>query len=194
MKGKLFTHVCILIFLLFAATVTSCRKDEDVKAATQIERTDSLAVSSSLGSFLATSGKLKVYIADTTYTFDAATDSIAFVKVDTAGNQYFGVTAINKEHNISFGISGMGVAASKAVTNVAGSQFLFKIKNQAPLQYTLSSSAHELELGNLTLKKYSDSKKKVFAKGTFTTFLAKEAKEGSPFYKVTGSFDLKLEE
>ena len=192
MQAKSFTYIFVLILLLFAATVTSCRKDEDVKAAAGKEVDNTVAVSSSPGSFLAKSGKLKINLADTTYIFDAAKDSIAFVKVDTAGNQYFGVTAINKEHSISFGISGVGIAASKAVTKVAGSQFLFKIKNQPQIEYTLSNSAHELELGKLSLKKYSDDKDKVFAKGTFTTFLAKDVKEGSPFYKVTGSFDLKL--
>lgn len=182
----------MLFILLLSASVTSCRKDDDVKADIDNLEADT-AASTSAGSFLATSGSLKVSFEDSTYTFDAAKDSIAFVKVDTAGSQYFGVTAINKEHTVSFGISGLGVAASKAVTNIAGSQFLSKAKNKPKIEYTLSQSTRELEMGKLNLKKYNDDPQSVLAKGTFSTFLAKDTTQGAPVFKVTGSFDLKLE-
>jgi hypothetical protein len=191
MQGK-FTHIFMFFILLLTATVTSCRKDEDMKANIDNVEADT-AVSSSAGSFLATSGNLKVSFEDSTYTFDATKDSIAFIRVDTAGNQYFGVTAINKEHTVSFGISGLGVAASKAVTKIAGSQFLAKAKNKPKVEYTLSQATHELELGKLSLKKYNDDAESVLAKGTFSTFLAKDTIQGAPVYKVTGSFDLKLD-
>ncbi|RYZ98515.1 MAG: hypothetical protein EOP47_19170 [Sphingobacteriaceae bacterium] len=190
MNSNRFKHIIFSILLLFAVVITSCRKDDDVTAAMVENNTDTIA--STPGSFLAASGKLKINIDDTTYTFDAGKDSIAFVKVDTAGNQYFGVTAINKDHSISFGISGLGIAANKSSTKVAGSQFLFSIINKPRVEYTLSRSAHELELGKLQLKKYNNDAEKVFAKGTFTTFLAKDTVPGSVLYKVTGSFDLKL--
>lgn len=191
MRSKRFTHIFFSSLLLFAVVTSSCRKDEDIATVTDNNAAAGLAKQTP-GIFLATSGKLKINIEDTTYTFDAGKDSIAFVKVDTAGSQYFGVTAINKEHSISFGISGLGIAVNKVSTKVAGSQFLFSNKNQLPLEYTLSKSAHELDLGKLQLKKYNNDKEKVFAKGSFTTFLAKDTIPGSVLYKVTGSFDLKL--
>ena len=76
------------------------------------------------GNFLAISGTLKIKINDSAYTFDAATDSIAFVNVRVDGsNQYFGITAINKEHNMSFGISSEGFVFSNINRSIAGSQF-----------------------------------------------------------------------
>ncbi|RVT99785.1 hypothetical protein EOD41_15190 [Mucilaginibacter limnophilus] len=181
----------LTIFLLGTAVLSSCRKDEDLNAFVD-KKTDSTAISSSIGSFLATEGKLKVVLEDSTYTFDAAVDSIAFIKVDTAGSEYFGITAINKAHTVSFGISGAGAAVNKTKATVAGGQLLFKLDSQA-VAYTLSRQAHKLDLGKLNLKKYKEEEEKgIEAKGSFTTFLEKGAIKDSVMYKVTGSFDLKF--
>lgn len=191
MGFKRFTRLFIGVLMLYSAIITSCRKDDDLHAFDK-EKTDSTSLSSSSGSFIATAGQLRIDFNDTTYTFDAANDSIAFVRVDTAGNQYFGVTAINKDHSISFGISGLGEATSKAATKVEGSQFLFINQLKPSTEYTLSKSAHELDLGKLSLKKYSNAKDNVTAKGSFTTFLSSDTSKNATMYKVTGKFDISL--
>ncbi|MBE9584216.1 hypothetical protein IM792_07130 [Mucilaginibacter sp. JRF] len=185
-----FTHLFFSILLLVSAVISSCRKDEDVQSFNK-DGKDSTALSSSSGSFIATTGELSITFNDSTYVFDAETDSIAFVRVDTAGNKYFGITAINDDHTMSFGISGLGEAVSKATTKVEGSQFLFNDEKVAP-SYTLSKSAHELDLGKLSLKKYTNEKDDVAAKGTFTTFLASDTTKDAVLYKVTGKFDIKF--
>ncbi|RYY36807.1 MAG: hypothetical protein EOP46_05100 [Sphingobacteriaceae bacterium] len=191
MRGTKFTHVLVVIVMLCTAFITSCRKDESLDSFLD-EKTDTTTVTTSLGSFLATDGKLKVTWEDTTYVFDAEVDSIAFVKVDTAGNQYFGVTAINKEHNISFGISGVGAAENKAKTTVAGGQLLFQLSKEKAASYTLSREAHKLDSGKFNLKKYAEEDDEVQAKGNFTTYLVHYADKDSVLHKVTGTFDLKF--
>jgi hypothetical protein len=181
-----------MIFLL-ALTVTSCQKDADVK---EPETSKSLAadsiLASSAGNFLANSGTLKIKFNDSTYTFDASKDSIAFINVRVDDdNRYFGITAINKEHNMSFGISSSGFVYSNINRGVAGSQFLLNTnRQQAGLQYSLSKYSGEKDFGNINVIQYNQGKE--LAKGTFFTFLAKDDKANSPFYKVEGSFDLQL--
>lgn len=189
--SKKFTHFMMMLLLLATAMFSSCRKDEDLSAYVD-KKSDTTVASSSLGSYLATGGKLKVTMEDTTYIFDAAVDSIAFIKVDTAGSEYFGVTAINKDHTISFGISGAGAAVNKAKTRVAGGQLLFKPDSQAVV-YILSKESHKLDPGKFNLKKFKEEKEKVEAKGAFTTYLENGTIKNSPLYKVTGSFDLKFQ-
>ncbi|RCH54147.1 hypothetical protein DJ568_14810 [Mucilaginibacter hurinus] len=188
MVAPYFKHIFYGCLLLFLAIASGCRKDDNLEQTASNLHNSSVEKTS--GTFLAKSGKLKVKIDDTTYVFDAVKDSIAFVNVDTAGNRYFGLTAINNGHNVSFGISGLGTPDAKVTTNVAGSQLLFNNKSNLPEEYTLSKSAHKLDLGNLHLKKYHNGKGKVLAKGTFTTYLAKDTLPDSPLHKVTGSFDL----
>jgi hypothetical protein len=186
------TLLSFLLYALFAVVITACRKDENVSQLND-ELKDTTAVSPSLGSFLASAGQLKINFNDSTYVFDAAKDSIAFVKVDTAGNQYFGLTAIDSAHNLSFGISGIGIAKNNSVTKVEGSQFLFNAADSnVQAAYTLSKASHEMELGKLSLKRYSDKTDSASAKGSFTAFLSGDTSAKAPMIKVTGSFDLQL--
>ncbi|GAA4338791.1 hypothetical protein GCM10023149_49050 [Mucilaginibacter gynuensis] len=189
MRGTQLTKYFTMFLLLWAMVITSCRKDDEISEETAKKSTTEVS-DASVGNFLASKGTLKISIEDSTYTFDAATDSVAFVKVDTAGNQYFGISAINKAHTISFGISSLGVAENKSTTKVEGSQLLFKAGLGENIQYTLNQIAHDEDMGKLKLKQFND--KNVLAKGSFTTFLSKDTIKGSPLYKVTGSFDLKL--
>ncbi|MCD8740394.1 hypothetical protein LT679_07250 [Mucilaginibacter roseus] len=175
--------------MLLSAVVTSCRKDEDLQSFKNDK--DSTALPSSSGSFIATTGELSITFNDSTYIFDAEKDSIAFVRVDTAGNKYFGITAINDSHSMSFGISGLGEAINKSSTKVEGSQFLF-VNDKADSSFTLSKSAHEMDLGKLSLKKYTNEKDDVAAKGTFVTYLASDTGKNATLHKVTGKFDIRF--
>lgn len=197
MNSVRFTKWLISLTLLLSVVISSCQKDENVKgidAGKQTPLTDSastLSIINTPGNFLAEKGTLKVTIEDSTYTFDAATDSVAFINVHTDDSKYFGITAINKAHTMSFGISSMGFAATKINSKVAGSQFLFKVDDKKPvLQYTLTRYAEQEDSGKISLEKYNNEN--VIAKGTFFTFLAKDDKANSPFYRVEGSFELQL--
>ena len=191
MKNKCLGFIA-MVLLSLSVTVTSCRKDE-IQAADKEEITDTAAVVPSLGGYLATTGKLKIKFNDTSYVFDARADSIAFIKVDTAGKQYFGITAINDAHTISFGISGKGAAADKIEANVAGTQFLFRQNSIQQQAFTLSNKAHALDIGNFVLKKYRYANDELVLKGTFTAYLASDTDTTAQLHKVTGSFDLKLQ-
>jgi hypothetical protein len=182
----------IFFILFFLAAMVSCQKDEDLKEITQPVKedgTNSLSAIATPGNVLAVAGTLKITIQDSTYTFDAAKDSIAFVNVYLDDKKYFGITAINKAHTMSFGISSSGYAANNITGAIAGSQFLFSTGNKSNIQYTLSQNAVSLDSGKVSLTQYS--RDSVLAKGTFTTYLAKDVKLNSPAYKVVGSFDLK---
>lgn len=184
----------IFCILIISVAISSCQKDDSVKA---IETTKPAIDSAALniintpGNFLAGKGSLKITIGDSTYTFDAATDSIAFINVHNGDNKYYGITAINKAHTMSFGISSEGFATAKVNSKVAGGQFLFTVDEKKPLlQYTLTKFVGKDDTGKITLDQYN--KDNVIAKGTFFTFLAKDDKENSPFYRVEGSFELQL--
>lgn len=196
MNSIRFTKWFISFILLISVMVSSCQKDESVKGM-ETAKTATAADSVSLniknapGNFLAGKGILKVTIEDSTYTFDASTDSIAFINVHNGDNKYFGITAINKAHTMSFGISSEGFASANINSKVAGSQFLFTVDEKKPLlQYTLTQFVGKDESGKITLDKYN--KDNTIAKGSFFTFLAKDDKENSPFYRVEGSFELQL--
>lgn len=196
MNSIRFTKWFISFILLISVMVSSCQKDESVKGmetaktATAADSV-SLGIKNAPGNFLAGKGILKVTIEDSTYTFDASTDSIAFINVHNGDNKYFGITAINKAHTMSFGISSEGFASANINSKVAGSQFLFTVDEKKPLlQYTLTQFVGKDESGKITLNKYN--KDNTIAKGSFFTFLAKDDKENSPFYRVEGSFELQL--
>jgi hypothetical protein len=182
-------------FILFlSAVIISCQKDDNdvsvAKSAKMIDSTNSLGVVSAPNNFLAIKGKLEITVQDSTYIFDAAKDSIAFVNVYLDNDKYFGITAINKEHTMSFGISSIGFAAPNLTSSIAGSQLLFSTNALPNIQYTLTRYAGPQDFGKINLEKYTQDS--VLAKGTFFTFLAKDAKPNSPFYRVEGSFNLKL--
>ena len=177
-----------LTFLLTVA-LSACQKDQTGIKLTA--KTDSLntLISHDAGNYLATTGVLKITIQDTTYTFDAAKDSIAFVNVTISGQQYYGITAINKSHTLSFGISSYGSAQSGLPGVVAGSQFLQVNSDKTSRQYTLTSNVIPKDIGTIAIDQYKQDS--VLAKGIFKTYLAKDDKPNSPFYKVEGSFNLK---
>ena len=191
MGNKRFTKFFIIFILLLSGMIVSCQKDqveggETVNAA----KADSSLTLNSPGNNLAVKGTLKVIILDSTYTFDAAKDSIAFVTVSSGNNQYFGITAINKEHNMSFGISSAGKALSNLTSTVAGSQFLLSHDKMPNIEYALTKYVNTEDFGKINITSYKQDS--TLAKGTFYTFLAKDAKPNAPFYKVKGTFSLQL--
>ena len=193
MGDKRFTYLLFLGLLFFMAMVTSCQKDDSVAQPTSktTVNADSTMLSSP-GNFLATSGTLKIKYNDSTYTFDAAHDSIAFINVRVDDNtRYYGITAINKDHTMSFGISSSGFVNSNIDKSVAGSQFLLTTDDKKPaLQLSLSKYSGQKDFGNINISQYILGNE--LAKGTFFTFLAKDDKANSPYYRVEGTFDLQL--
>ncbi|BAU52987.1 hypothetical protein [Mucilaginibacter gotjawali] len=176
------------------AAASSCQKDAAVNnpdPTTTTVSADSSAVSSP-NNFLAVSGTLKIKFNDSTYTFNAATDSIAFINVRSDDNtRYFGITAINKDHSMSFGISSAGFPYSNINRAIAGSQFIMSADAKQPaLQLSLSRYSEPKSLGNINVVQYNSAKE--LAKGTFYTFMARDDKANSPYYRVEGTFDLQL--
>jgi uncharacterized protein YdeI (BOF family) len=193
MGKSVFTYCLFAIAVFFMAAVSSCQKDSAVASPDPSATTVSAdsSVMSSPGNYLAVSGTLKVKFNDSTYTFDAATDSIAFINVSTDNNRYFGITAINKDHSISFGISSAGFPYSNINRAIAGSQLLLNTGAKTPaLQLSLSRYSEPKSLGNINLVQYNAEKE--LAKGTFYTFMSKDDKATSPYYRVEGTFDLQL--
>ncbi len=194
MVNRRFTHFLILVAAIIMTVASSCQKDPAVNnpgpSKTSINADSSIV--SSPGNFLAVTGTLKVKFNDSVYTFDAATDSIAFINVNGDDeNRYFGITAINKEHSVSFGISSAGFAFSNINRGIAGSQLLLSTDSQKPaLQLSLSKNYPSNGFGNLNLLQYKTGNE--LAKGTFYTFMAADSKANSPYYRVEGSFDLQL--
>jgi uncharacterized protein YdeI (BOF family) len=175
----------ILIALLFSVAIISCQKDQSVDLT--VEKVAVKAdTSNTSGNFLAVSGLLNVTMGDSTYTFDAAKDSIAFINVNIDSNKYFGITAINKQHTMSFGISSPGVAAPNLTNTIAGSQLLFNTGKKST-EYTLSETADESESNQISLAKYMQDS--VLTKGTFTTVMMNKDGKQAPS-TVKGSFNL----
>ena len=196
MGNKTFTNFLFAAAILLMATVSACQKDPAVNSpgpSTTGINADSSVISSP-GNFLAVTGTLKVKFNDSVYTFDASRDSIAFINVNGDDqSRYFGITAINKAHSVSFGISSAGFAFSNINRSIAGSQLLLSVDSKKPvLQLSLSRNQPDTkpDLGNLNLVRYKDGNE--LAKGTFYTFMAADDKPNSPYYRVEGSFDLKL--
>ncbi|MFD0749669.1 hypothetical protein ACFQZS_05920 [Mucilaginibacter calamicampi] len=188
---KVFKNI-VFLFLLLAA-FSACQKEDEVPVGLKAgAKNDSLNTAINLnapGTFLALKGLLKVDMGDSTYVFDAATDSIAFVSVDLDSNKYFGITAINKAHTVSFGISSAGVARADTNTTIAGSQLLFSKDDSPAVQYTLSKYISVRDMGKINLTKFQQDS--TLTKGTFYTILSRQGKASS-FYKTTGTFDLRL--
>jgi hypothetical protein len=194
MGNKRFTYFIFSLVVFIMALVSGCQKDPDVSNPAPV--TTSLNADSSIvsspGNFLALTGTLKVKFNDSVYTFDAARDSIAFINVHgDDDSRYFGITAINKEHNISFGISSPGFAYGNINRAIAGSQFLLSSDDKKPaMQLSLSKYSAPKDFGNIALTQYKVGNE--LAKGTFYTFLAKDDKANSPYFRVEGTFDLQL--
>lgn len=177
--------------VLLSVVITACQKDEGVTK-TDPQATDSIKTSAAHppGNYLAGSGTLTVKFKDSTYTFNAAQDSIAFVNISIDGEQYYGITAINKSHTLSFGISSPGAPIDQVSSSVSGAQFLLKGATRKNLEYTLTQSSQELKSGAIAIEKYNQEL--TLARGTFHFQLATDSKTSTPSYSVEGSFDLKM--
>ena len=181
---------CLLVLLI----TSSCQKDDAVKDPQQAKTTlDGSTLAGAANNYLASSGVLRIKIGDSTYLFDAARDSIAFINVHDAGGQrYFGITAINKDHTMSFGISSPGIVYSSINNSIAGSQFLLMQQGneKVALQYSLSKNPDQQGYGKIIVDQYNQAG--VLAKGAFFTFLSRDENANSPIYRAEGSFDLQL--
>ena len=193
MHSKRFTNWYVSFVLLLSVLVVSCQKDENDKAILQkqaaVEADSALAVPAP-GNYLAVGGTLSITIEDSTYIFDAAKDSIAFVNLSVGNKNYFGITAINKAHTMSFGVSSKGTAGTDITRAIEGSQLLLSPDAIHSKQYTLTRFAGPGDAGKINLIQYR--RDTVLANGDFFTFLAKDDKENSPFYRVEGSFNLQM--
>jgi hypothetical protein len=195
MRTGRFTNLLIFFAISLLAVITSCQKDPavDASGASKTNIAADSSIFSSPGNFLAVSGTLKIKYNDSVYIFDAANDSIAFINVSNNNNntRYFGITAINKQHNMSFGISSPGFVYSNIKRSIAGSQFLLSADDKKPvLQLSLSQYPGQNGFGNINLVQYNQGRE--LAKGTFYTFLAKDDNANSPYYRIEGTFDLQL--
>jgi hypothetical protein len=180
---------CLLA--LISVLITACQKDESIKKTDPGLQVDtSQKISSSPGNYLASKGTLTVKVKDSTYTFNAEQDSVAFVNINIDGEEYYGITAINRAHTVSFGISSSGVPIDELSSYISGCQFLLKGTAKNNLEYTLIRSAHQQNFGTIAIEKYNQDT--TLAKGTFHTFLATDTKSESPNYTVDGSFELKI--
>lgn len=179
----------ILMILFLSAVIVSCQKDQSVDLS--LPKTTKADTSDNSGNFFAVRGTLNVTINDSTYTFDATKDSIAFINVNIDSNKYFGITAINKAHTISFGISSPGFAAPDIVNAIAGGQLLFSADSKHVQQYALTNNAGPGEDNQIRLKEYM--KDSVLTKGTFsTTMVSKTAGPDQSAQIVQGSFNLQI--
>jgi hypothetical protein len=179
------------VLTLISVVLTACQKDENVTQTTA-QAADSTKISTmpTSGNFLASKGILTVKLKDSTYTFNAEQDSVAFVNINIDGEQYYGLTAINKAHNVSFGISSSGAPIDEVASYVSGAQFLLKGVGKKNLEYTLIQSQQPQKSGTIAIEKYNQDT--TLAKGTFHTTLATDIKASSPKYEVEGSFELKI--
>jgi hypothetical protein len=190
-----FSTRLLCFFMLITAMITSCQKDESVnnmktETQLQVDSAKKLNTISNPGNYLASKGTLVIKVQDSTYTFNAEQDSVAFVNMTIDGDQYYGVTAINKAHTISFGISSPGGPIDELASNVSGCQFLVRVPGKTNLEYTLTPNVRPQDYGTISIKKYNQDS--TLAKGTFHTYLAKDTKLNSPVYVADGSFELKI--
>lgn len=192
MRNTRVTRYLLLFVFLLSGILYSCQKDnQDMVAATTSTKTDSSTLTlNTPGNDLAVKGTLKIFLPDSTYTFDASRDSVAFVNVSSGDKQYFGITAINKEHNMSFGISSAGSAVSNVNSPVAGSQLLLSRVNKPNIEYTLPQSVTLQNFGKINLIVYKQDS--LLAKGTFYTFFTTNSKGDTTAHKVKGTFSLQL--
>ncbi|WP_374951003.1 hypothetical protein [Mucilaginibacter sp.] len=193
MQSKRFTHLCICLIALLSAMVSSCQKEASDKEVAQQQATmkaDSAISKSAPGNYLAAAGTLTITVKDSTYTFDAGRDSVAFVNLTVGDEKYFGITAINKAHTMSFGLSSKGLPAAPVARGVEGSQLILRPDALHNKQYTLTRFTEPGDAGVIKLAAYRQDS--LLAKGTFFTFLATDDKADAPFYRVEGKFDLRL--
>lgn len=193
MNSKRFTNWYVSIVLLLSVLVASCQKDTGEQAVDQKKlalSADSALKATSPDNYLATEGILTIKTKDSTYIFDASKDSVAFVNMSVGENRYFGITAINKAHTISFGVSSKGAAADSLNKPVAGGQLLIMDNVIHAKQYTLTQYAEPGDAGKINLVQYQQ--KDVLAKGDFFTFLSKDDDPNSTLYRVDGTFELKI--
>jgi hypothetical protein len=177
-------YFCILLF--FSLAFSACQKDQSVEVnAGQSVVAVKADTSNNSGNFLAVKGDLQVTVGDSTYTFDAAKDSIAFINVNIDSNRYYGITAINKQHSVSFGISSPGLASPDRTNTVAGCQLLFSADTNPNRVYTLGKSSVPGDTSQLNLVSYRQDS--VLAKGTFTTVLVSKDGKQKPV-PVKGKF------
>jgi len=175
--------------LLFSAVIVSCQKDQQMDLPSEKPALKSDASNTS-GNFMAVSGTLNITVGDSTYNFDAAQDSIAFINVNIDSNKYFGITAINKQHTMSFGISSPGFAAPDISNGIAGSQLLFSVAGKHGTQYTLSKEADPKSVNKINLTQYMQDS--ILTKGTFSTIMTSKEDTGIVTSKVKGSFNLRI--
>ena len=181
----------IFCLLLVSAVLVSCQKEENIKDTQLNEINPNLLAKISIpGTYLASSGILTVTIKDSTYVFDAQKDSIAYVNLYLDNKTYFGITAINKEHTLSFGISSPGFAQANQNKGIAGSQFILSKTNRPNIQFALTQAANLQRISAINFSNYAQDT--TMAKGNFTTYLSSSIKSDSSFYQVKGEFDLKL--
>src|ERR1700759_523435 len=169
-SARIFCFIALISVLL-----ASCQKDENVKktaAQSEADSTKILASTSAPGNYLASKGTLTIKLQDSTYTFNAEEDSIAFVNLTINGNQYYGLTAINKAHTVSFGISSSAVPIAEIDSYVSGCQFLLRPPGKTNLEYTLTRNASSQGFGTISIEQYNQDN--ILAKGTFHTYLAKD--------------------
>jgi hypothetical protein len=183
---------CFIV--LISAFLASCQKDESVQKTDnqlQADSTKKLTSTSAPGNYLASKGTLTIKLQDSTYTFNAEEDSIAFVNINIDGEQYYGLTAINKAHTVSFGISSSAVPIAEMDNDISGCQFLLRAPGKNNLEYTLTRNASSQGFGTISMDQYNQDN--ILAKGTFHTYLARDTKANSPFYMAEGTFELKMQ-
>jgi len=175
-----------LIVLFLSVVIISCQKDEQSVDGSLTKPIAKADTSDNSGNFFAVKGTLRIRVDDSTYIFDAAKDSIAFINVNIDSNKYFGLTAINKAHTISFGISSPGFAGPELDNSIAGGQLLFNIDGKHIKQYAVSTSVGDNLSNAIHLERYMQDS--VLTKGTFTTLMSKKGDNATQV--VSGSFNL----
>lgn len=196
MAAKVYSFILIALIASAILLVSSCRKDNELSQpsnesiALKADTTQLFNSTSSTQYLLARAGKLQLSVNDTVYTFDARSDSIVFIYMhqnDTSA--FFGITAINKAHTLSFGISSAGILRSNISSKVAGSQLLVKSSENNPtIEYALSSLKSQNSPGSINFKRVSQSNG--IAIGIFSTFLTLNNKSNTTEYKVNGTFNI----
>ncbi|MFD2870867.1 hypothetical protein ACFS5N_00215 [Mucilaginibacter ximonensis] len=177
----------VFVALFFTAGIISCQKDGQPENGALINPITKADTSDNSGNFFAAKGTLNITVDDSTYAFDAAKDSIAFINVNIDSNKYFGLTAINKAHTISFGISSPGFAGPGLDNMIAGGQLLFNVDGKHIKQFALSNSVGNNLSNAIHLDQYMQDS--VLTKGTFTTLMSKKDDDGND-QVVSGSFYL----
>ena len=189
---RLFVRI-LFVALLLQGLLTSCQKEEGVKKPDTDIAADSVSKAgnaSAPGNYLASRGTLKIKVEDSTYTFNAEEDSIAFVNVNIEGKEYFGLTAINKAHTVSFGISSPGAPIAEIAGNISGCQFLLHPAGKANVEYTLTHNSPPKDYGTILIDKYNQDT--LLAKGSFHTYLARDTSKNASSYIADGSFELAM--